>query len=98
VSEAKRILQNAARWNKVQLPEKYRSSAKDDISSVYSNSDVGKDILKLDRPLMTKTEINKDHLKTKTEEIEGAAKQYTILDIFASPKLRVYALVMFYLW
>ncbi|KAI0240554.1 Organic cation transporter protein [Lamellibrachia satsuma] len=86
-AEAKRILQTAARWNKVQLPEKYRPTSKDDISSVLTNGDVDQKVLKLNRPLMTRT-----------EQPDEDTKQYTVLDILASPKLRVYALVMFYLW
>ena len=34
----------------------------------------------------------------RTENAEQETKQYTALDIFASPKLRLYTLVMIYLW
>ena len=85
--EAKRILQSAARWNNVQLPEKYRPPTNDDTSVVYKNSVVGKD-----------ARIIKRSLIDTTEDLDVDASQYTILDILASPKLRLYSVIMIYLW
>ncbi len=85
--EAKRILQSAAKWNNVQLPEKYRPPTNDDTSVVYTNSVVRKDGQIINRSLMDKT-----------EDIEVEARQYNILDILASPKLRLYSVIMVYLW
>ena len=85
--EAKRILQSAARWNNVQLPEKYRPPSNDDTSLLNTNSVVGKEVHILNPPLMDTS-----------EDIEVEASQYTILDILASPKLRLYSVIMIYIW
>ena len=86
-AEARRVLQTAARWNKMTLPEKYRPSDAKDSSSVYTNRDVGKYAMKLN-----------DASTKRTDNAEQETKQYTALDIMASPKLRLYTLVMIYLW
>ena len=85
--EAKHILQSAARWNNVQLPEKYTPPTNDDNSALYTNSVVGKDAQIINRSLMDTT-----------ENLEVEASQYTILDILASPKLRLYSVIMVYVW
>ena len=87
MAEAKRVLQTAARWNKVTLPEKYRANSDDDIASVYTTGSLSKDALKMRRPLVARADTTANE-----------TKQYTVLDIVGSPKLRVYAVVMFYLW
>ena len=54
--EAKRILQSAARWNNVQLPEKYRLPTNYETSVKHTNSVVEKDAQIIKRSLMDTTE------------------------------------------
>lgn len=87
IQEAKEILLTAAKRNKVKLPEKYRPGSCNGSSSVYRKSSSDENILKMSRPLATR---KRKH--------ERRTMEYTVLDILVSTKLRVYALVMCYIW
>jgi len=84
LEEAKQILHKAARWNKVELPQKYRPATTAAPLTRVSAAENEQNC-----PLMTKEE-GPVSVETTT--------QYTMVDLFRSRRLTVNLLVMFYLW
>lgn len=85
LDEAEKVLQRAASINRVQIPEKCLTKVEEEDGSVWYIND-------------EKT-IKKDKFVMDTDSMKDVPlKRYTIIDVYRTPGLRVYATLMFLIW
>lgn len=95
VDEAEEILQNAAKWNKVDMPERILPvpvKIQDDTQTNIGNHEEAK--VNGKKGLLEKIGFK----KKKKEQTVSDVAHYTLLDVLKNAKLRLYAIIMCLLW
>jgi len=95
VKEAKQILQKAAKFNGVELPAEFRLSEEE--AALLQNGKKNDVKSNEEKPSVSVRIRNKAGSMFKRKPKEKSA-DYTLLDVFKSAKLRIFALIMCYLW
>ena len=95
VAEAKTILNKAAAFNKVKLPEQFQLTEEESSAPVLS----AKERLASVKEIFKKKPQEQNGVsKGKEEEEVGQVKRYSIIDIICSCRLFVFSIIMAYLW